>query len=1234
MARKIRTRVIEEYETDADESPPLLTRSASPEKPRGGRRWKRLAFFLLLLGVLAWLAPWIVSATGLWKSLLPLAVPELGGKIDAQSLSLGWLSPIEARGVRLTGPDGRRLAEIDAAATQHSLLELLLYPSDVGSIRLSAPRVFLSLREDGSNLEDFLASLAARSSDQGKALGFTLAIDEGSVEVEDLIAGRRWALDGIRGNFAWPAAEDQPKTGKLSAALIAGGDDPEEAERGELTAEIAWRPGSTVEDSLGSGQIDAELTAVPAQAVEGIIRRFALDLRPHGPVTANGRYEWADNFATQKITVNQSVSPQLEIGSPLIGQQPIRAQVSQLSGVVDLSNGAITASDLRLESDVARLRGSAALALTSYSLDGLIAALQSARPSEGVALEGEIDLALVAEQLRQTLRLKDDTRITEGLIRLSVGSKSIGPAPASRGWEATLKLDKLAAEASGNPITWDQPVQLTCVIQQQPQGLAIREISAEASFARVQGSGTLAEGKITADADLDQLRRELSRFADLGSGELAGTLASALRWQQDQETWSATAEARVQEFQLAFPGMVPWREEDLQISGEAAGRMRGVGLDVLDEGRLTLGSGGDKLEVALLEPVPTPSLASTWPVSYSLVGRLETWLPRVQTWLPPGGWNASGSIDLAGTGAYSPQRVALEQLALRLTDLSVRHFVDVQPPVVLLSIQEPLVKIDTTVHWDRAHAKLVSPSTTVASSAVAFRADDVALEYGERLSLTGVVDYRGDLARLSAWIGDGATRPYLLGGMVVGRIDAAAREGIVEASFSGDFENLSYLTREVLPRPSGATTASSRTSDWQLAWVEPKVGLSGEGVYDPARDRLTLSRAKVDAAAISLSAAGTIEELTRSCVTNLRGHLACDMASVAQKLRPIVGETLDMSGKQDREFELKGPLFSQALPLASQGERRLASLGAGQVRNLSDVSGRGGIGWEQAQFLGLSAGAANLDATLKEGVVAFEPLDVPLSEGRLLAAPRIDLAAPGVPLILSKGPAIERVRISPELCRGWLKYIAPLLADATRAEGKFSVDIHQAAVPLLEPGAMDVGGIVSIHEAQIGPGPLAVTYLELALQVKAILSGKSPQTASIDPSKGWILLPEQQVPMRTMAGRVHHQKLTMQVNDVVFYTQGSVGFDQTLELSAVIPVQEKWIEKDKLPAFLRGQEIVIPIHGHITRPEPDRKMLTALAQQLLVGAGQKALERELLKGRSRIEEELKKGLDQLFNPKP
>jgi hypothetical protein len=1176
----------------------------------------------LLLAALTWFAPWILATTGLWKSLVPLAAPELAGKIDAKSLSLSWLSPIVARQVALRDANGQSLADVESVRTERSLLELVLYPSDAGKILLQAPHVQLSLREDGSNLEDFLALLAKTSTTRRTQLGFSLQVADGTVDVADAIAGRRWGLENMRGDFNWPAATDQAKTGDISAVVFASeAQDNAAPERGELLTQISWLPGATDEDALGRGTIDVVAKEMPSQAVEGIVRRFALDLRPRGPLSAEGRYEWSDSFAAQKIAIKEAASAGLALASPPLAADEVHAQIQHLSGILELADGRITASDLRLDSDVARLRGSGSLALASYSLAGLLAALQSASADDSLAVQGDIDAALVAEQLRRSLRLRDDTRITQGVVTLSVGSKVVD---RRRGWEATLRMDKLVAEAAGRSVIWNEPVQLACVVQQSPQGLIIRKLSAQASFAQVEGSGTLAQGELTADADLDQLRRELSRFAELGSGELAGQLSGKIQWQQgESDSWSARADARVQDFQLAFPGMVPWREHDLQLAAEASGIVRGSALGQLDVARLTVGSSGDKLDVQLTEPLTAPSLASTWPASYSLVGRLETWLPRLQTWLPLADWKVAGQIDLQGSGAYAPARVALADVKLRLENLAVRRFdPGSQPPAVLLAIDEQLVKIDTTATWDWQKSTLISPATTLASSSLAFRADDLKLELGEQLSLTGLVDFRGDLARLSAWFGDDATRTWLLGGMLVGRIEAAIADGSVHGIVTADCENLSYLTRTVPQRAGGAVAAASSTPAWQMAWVEPKVSLAGDGTYDPTSDQLTLKQARLDAAAISLAAAGTIGQLSHTCQLNLSGKLACDMASVAQKLRPILGDTLQLTGNQRRDFELRGPLF------ASRGNRPVK----GQVENLSSLTGQGGIGWDQAQFLGLTAGAASIDARLEQGIIAVEPLDVPLSEGRLLAAPRIHLGEENLPLRMGKGPIVEKVRISPELCRGWLKYVAPLLADATRAEGKFSLNLEGGTVPLMQPETMDVGGILSIHEAQIGPGPLALTYLNLAMQVKAILAGKPAQSAKIDPKKGWILLPEQQVEMRALQGRVHHRGLVMNVNDVVVRTEGSVGFDQTLELVAAIPVQDKWIEKEKLPAALKGQTIYIPIRGHISRPEPDSRVLGSGP----AGArrSEQPAPRRTEKGRGRIEEELQKGLDRLFKPQP
>ncbi len=1203
MAKKIRTRVIEEYETD-DQTP----------RPRGSRMMRRLLIGGLLLAALAWFAPWIAAASGMWKSLLAAAAPELAGKVDARSLSLSWLSPIVAREISVRDQHGQPLAALESVRTQRSLLELVLYRDDVGQVLLTKPHLTVVLRSDGSNLEDFLALLATKSSTNTSPLGFSLQIAEGSIDVEDTISGRRWGLTQLAGDVQWPAAIGKPKTAKITSAVLAAGDtENAPAVRGELLADAAWQPGPTAEDALGSGVIDASFNKVPAQAVEGIIRRFALDLRPHGPVTAEGRYEWADNFASQKISVKQAGSPALSLAAPLTAELPVQAQVQHLSGVVEISGGRIIASDLALDSDVARLSGSGTLALSTYSLEGLLAALQTAKAEDSIALQGAVDLALIAEQLRQPLRLRDDTRITEGVLELALGSKVLA---GERGWEATVRINKLAAEAAGRSVMWEEPVLITCVLHQSPQGLTLRELSAEASFARLQGSGTLADGELVAEADLDQLRQELSRFADVGSGELAGRLSGTVHWQQgDQDAWSARADCGVTDFQLAFPGMLPWRESNLQLEGAAAGDLHGPVLSRLDSARMTVSSGGDKLDVQLAKPLATPSLLSAWPLSYTLVGRMETWLPRMQTWLPLAGWQISGGIDLAGGGTFSPDHVALANVKLQVTSLSARCLTPTGPqPTVLLSIHEPQVKVETTATLDLKQQTLVSPSTTLASSTLAFRADDLVLEFGSKLSLSGLVDYRGDLARLSAWVGDEKTRTWLLGGMIEGRLEAAIHDGRVDGGMAADFKNLSYLTRSVGSRPAGVTPVASGTPSWEMAWIDPKVSLAGEGTYDPSTDRLSLKQAKFEASEISLATAGTIDQLTRACQLNLTGNYACDMASVAEKLRPIVGDTLAFTGKQRRDFELRGSLFAHS------------------SRDAPTLAGQAGIGWERAQYLGLSAGRADISATLEKGIVSVMPLSIDVSEGRLLASPQVYLYEPDLPLVMGKGPVAEKVRISPELCRGWLKYVAPLLAYATRAEGKFSLDLEGGTVPLLQPEKMDVGGVLSIHEAQIGPGPLAMTYVNLAMQVKAILSGKPGQTAKIDPTKGWILMPEQKVEVRALQGRVYHRGLSMHVNDVVIRTEGSVGYDQTLNLIAAIPIQDKWIEKEKLPAFLKGQTVYVPIRGQISQPQPDGRVLADLLKQMVASGARNLLEGQLKTGRGRVEQELQKGLDRLFQP--
>ena len=94
------------------------------------------------------------------------------------------------------------------------------------------------------------------------------------------------------------------------------------------------------------------------------------------------------------------------------------------------------------------------------------------------------------------------------------------------------------------------------------------------------------------------------------------------------------------------------------------------------------------------------------------------------------------------------------------------------------------------------------------------------------------------------------------------------------------------------------------------------------------------------------------------------------------------------------------------------------------------------------------AGPADFRAKLAGGVVQIGPLDVPLAEGHLKTAPRVLLNDRGPQIVVDRGPLLENVRISPEMCSLWLKYIAPQVADAAHAEGKLSLSLEGASVPL------------------------------------------------------------------------------------------------------------------------------------------------------------------------------------------
>jgi hypothetical protein len=384
-----------------------------------------------------------------------------------------------------------------------------------------------------------------------------------------------------------------------------------------------------------------------------------------------------------------------------------------------------------------------------------------------------------------------------------------------------------------------------------------------------------------------------------------------------------------------------------------------------------------------------------------------------------------------------------------------------------------------------------------------------------------------------------------------------------------------------------------------------------------------LSKLQLTGRSLSVAASGRIAELGGRCLVELEGQIGYDLEKLVSQLGPPLSGRMQFLGRDTRPFSFRGPLFGEASPAGSAEVviRQASTRGAAPERPanrlaLDEMSAKASFAWRSANITGFLIGPGEMEAELSQGVVSVSPLETPASEGRIRLAPRLVLRRTPVVLTLP-GSAAEQVRLSPEMCRGWLKYVAPLVADATAAEGRLSVSLDTAVIPLAQPSSGDVRGVLTVHSARIGPGPLSREFLWMAEQVKALMRRQPPRPESAGSTR-WLEIPAQEVAFQMADQRIYHQGLRFAVNDVIIRTRGSVGFDQSLSLIAEIPILDQWVANDRYLAALRGHVLELPIRGTLKGPNVDERALARLTRQTVTGAATRLLEQELNRGLERL----------------
>lgn len=1203
----------------------LIAYTEKSAEPRRKRRGRWIWMFPVLLAIVVWFLPSIATHPTVWPKLAKRVAPELDGKVTIGQAQASWFRPIVIQDVTVRDLQDDRMLEIKQVNTDRSLFYLIRNFGELGTIHLIEPKISLQVSGKSSNLEEFVASIT--KGDEPKTshfptIGWQLQIDNGRVMLTDVDTNRSWQVSQLMSSVSVPSDLENP----LTAVLFGVTSDGET--NGKISGEANWRQTTAFSwqtPGVGHGALKCEL--FPVEVVGPLLRRAGVAAELSGYATADVRCDWSDQVAGSPSPAVKAVGimnlDQVRAIAPdYLGADEL--QIAAASVTLDglIQNDVLHLNNIRLGSDfgVINLHGNAPLAeLSSQDIVGLLTRGDTTHQYE---LQGDLDLATLFSNLPRTLKVHEGTEVTNGKLQLQIKSTA---ADGRRTFSGRVDTSDLAALRDGQIYRWEQPVQVAVNGYAASDGPVFERLQCVSDFISVDGQGKLTEGHISAQGDLDKLAQRLNQFFDLQGFKLSGDMQVALRWDLVEENRiQCESQIDLTNFYLRQPNGAVWQEPQLTVKANGTAILAGNSLQTVNAMTVSVNAGADLLTTILLDPISEFGKRS-YPINARLVGDLNSWAARLQPWAALNGWSFAGSVDANVTGEVSAKKLSITE-----SNVVIRQLVASGPS---MHVTEPALQLAGVAMWDSEFSRLDVPWLTVAASALAARGEKVHVDFGSKdPTASGQLAFRANSTRINGWFQSPSRRAtFRPRGEINGQFQVMTKENTIFYGGQATIANFAYEVPVESPATPAVPTGPN-VADWKVLWSEPQVQVLASGGYSPSGDALRIDRLELTGSTMRVALQGQLSALSTCATADISGDLQYDLQALMKQLRSTVGDQIQLFGKRKQPFTIRGPLTSesvvmrknpvpQELSAAGLDDPSVAAAGGMEVAKpliSPQLTAQAAFGWDRASIYGVEAGPIEVAAQVAQGILAFSPVDLKLAQGNFRLTPRINLNDPEKVLLLEPGVLAEDIQITPEMTQGWLKFVAPLAANATSATGRFSVDLARAEIPVTNYSQGKVTGTVTIHEARLQPGTLASQIVSITDQMSTLLGKKTPRLTTLQADQKWVDIREQKVDFQMADGRVFHRDMTLVFGDVVVKSAGWVGLDQTMSLVATIPIQDKWIDGEAALAGLKGTEVPIPIQGTLVAPRVDQNSLVQLSQQLIGGAAQNYLQGELEKGLQKL----------------
>ena len=1179
------------------------------------RRWP---WILLLLLVVVFFLPNVIAMTGLKQQAIDYALADFNGRVTVKSASFGWLQPTTLRQIEAVDEAGQPLATIEEVKTSRSLISFLT-SSDYGTIEVNQPAVWLQLRPDGSNLEDACSAWLTPAEDSGQDPSqqqqvandnirlpkVELNVSNGTVAVFSMDETQSWQIEqlNLKANTNHQLAAVVADTScQVTVYNGTPGGQMVAQNSGAVQMNIQVDPGSSVL-KVGSIASTLQTNALPLSIAGPILQRFLGPTETDGLLTADLEAVIDTVTGHAEVAIKQANAANLIVSAPeLVGSDEVRINNVTAVGNLTADPSRVSADQFQLVSDFATVRADGTLDLNH--LAGLAASTTAVQDvsllSTPFQLDGAIDLAGVAATFPATLHLHDGLKIESGSVNFQAASRVENEV---RRLIVNVDTANLVARDQGQPIVWQKPLRLVGTIREGNSGLMLEEVLCESDFLTVSGTANRESGSFSAKGDLARLLQRVSQFADVGDTVIAGGLDGKLAWQTDSPD-NANGSRPVQlvgEFvidqpQIQLPGMAAWQRPELTLRMSAAGHAASDQSVRLDQAGIQLNIGTEQVLATLAEPVANAFQQSTWKMNTQLSGSAAGWLAHAKNFVDLGDIQADGQVQGQAVAHLNPDAIELHGGQYEIQQLQFDGYG--------LAIREQETSGTATARYDLNSGQLLIAETVLSSNSISMSGQQIAIDVADNIQINGDVAFRANVNRVADWIQLSPTQDSVFWfGDGEGTIRFLSDVNGIGATISSSVDNMIAATRQSgssaaiaranAGRQPGVQTVSNSTP-WMELWREAQVNMASQIKLSNDFDSVTFENASLQSSTMQATVSGQLSELSGAMVADLRGTWAPDWQKLNTLLAAYTGDLVQMAGQGNYPISVRGPLF-EPTSAGTQAAPWVSPLLAAET----------GFDWQQATLAGMPIGLGQVNIDLQQGIANIQTNEISFSNGSVQLKPQIDLRGPEPVLYLPAGNIVNQVALTPETARTWLAYVAPLAADATSAQGTFSLATQGAQVPLMDPMKMKAQGELTLSNIVIGAGPTAEKLLATATQLHTLID---PESATKQRDlKTWLTLEEQTVPVAIENGRVFHEGIRISHKDVIVETRGSVGLDQTLDLIAEIPIADDWIEgKDHL-AGLRGQKISIPVTGTASAPKLDMSAINQVSSQLIRSAANGAV---------------------------